>query len=71
MSDQNVETLSSVVAVFAILFLALVGIWDVYALLSKGRYATVTTHFQEWSRTWPLFPFVIGMLVGHLFFPSR
>lgn len=47
-----------------------VGIFDIAALFSAGRVATVTTHLISWSRAYPFVPFSVGLIMGHLFFPA-
>lgn len=46
-----------------------VGVVDLAALLSRGQILTVTEVVQLWSREWPIIPFAVGVIIGHLFFP--
>jgi hypothetical protein len=44
--------------------------YDGYAYLSHGQEATVSyIVITEWSRDYPAFTFMIGFIMGHLFWP--
>jgi len=47
--------------------LALCGLYDVWAGLRWGYDATVTAVVRDASGRWPIIPFGVGVLVGHLF----
>jgi hypothetical protein len=50
--------------------LAAVGGYDVFAALFLGRAATVSATILDLSRSHPILPFLIGVLVGHLLWPQ-
>lgn len=58
---------SFMIAIFVLSILFAVGIYDAYAMYANGSGDTVSTVFKTWSREWPILPFAIGVLVGHLF----
>jgi hypothetical protein len=69
-ADRNVLVPICFAALLVVLLLVIAA-WDLWALY-KGQPAwTVTAIIQEWSRQVPLFPVMVGIVVGHLFFPSR
>lgn len=47
--------------------LTLSGMYDLLAWLAWGYPATVTAVVRELSMRWPLIPFGVGVLIGHLF----
>lgn len=58
-----------ILAVLLLGNLFLAGIWDV-CFLSLGRpEATVSKILQGWSLNFPILPLLIGVLLGHLFWP--
>jgi hypothetical protein len=58
----------------SLLFLAIVAaiwLWDWFAVIKGRDGETVSATLSEWSRAWPILPFLIGILIGHLFWPHR
>jgi hypothetical protein len=58
----------------ALLFFAVlvaIGVFDFIALYSGGRNSTISAVVQQLSREYPLLPLAIGLILGHLFFPTR
>lgn len=51
--------------------LVVAGIWDVYCYYTDRSTDTVTSVLQEWVREMPILAVAVGILLGHLFFPSR
>ena len=50
--------------VFIILIVAL---WDCYVLSQGQQQATFSVVIYESSKKWPVIPFVLGFLCGHIF----
>ena len=50
--------------VFIILIVAL---WDCYVLYQGQQQATISVVIYESSKKWPVIPFVLGFLCGHIF----
>lgn len=50
----------------AVLFSA-VAVYDVLAIVNGGTEASISSTMIVWSYRFPLFPFVIGIVCGHLF----
>lgn len=46
-------------------------IWDVIAVLNREPNDTISAVIAGWSWKWQSVPFGAGVLVGHLFWPSR
>jgi hypothetical protein len=61
----------AVMAWWLVLQLALIGIWDVYCYLADVPTATVTAVVQGWVKDIPMLAIAIGVILGHLFFPTR
>jgi hypothetical protein len=49
---------------------ALLTVYDVWAV-TKGYDWTISATLLEFSRDWPIVPFVVGLLCGHVWFPNR
>ena len=45
--------------------------YDAAALVLGGVQATISRVILEWSRKYPIIPFLCGVLCGHLFWPQR
>jgi hypothetical protein len=69
MSTQHTP-IDTLLGGFLLVTLGVVGIYDLVALGSGGRWPTVSVRMQVWSREYPLLPFAAGLLIGHLFFPA-
>lgn len=47
-----------------------VGVWDIYAV-AKGRPEdTVSVTLHAWSIIYPILPLAIGLVIGHIFWPT-
>lgn len=58
------------VDIICLVVLTLVLAWDVY-LARKGEGNTLSFRWARWARQWPILPFAVGVLMGHLWFPNR
>lgn len=59
------------IAVFFIVVCALVGVYDSWVVIVQPEnYRSVSEWLVAWSSKYPILPLEIGILVGHLFFPS-
>lgn len=47
----------------------LLAIYDVFALLYWGEYATISYVLRESSYKYPIIAFLLGLLVGHALWP--
>jgi hypothetical protein len=55
----------------AMLFLAVaIGIWDIYATATEQPEAMVSRLLYSWSILYPILPFMIGVVIGHVFWPT-
>lgn len=48
----------------------LIAAWDVYAVYGPGPRYTVSAQIRDWASEWPVLPFLLGLLAGHLFWGS-
>lgn len=72
MGEPNaVERVRTFLAVGLIVWLAVVGLGDIWLGRRYGYAATVSAVIQDWARQWPVLPLLIGLLLGHLFWPLR
>jgi hypothetical protein len=58
-------------AVVLLVVLAVVGIYDVFAITSQGAWPTVSERLYEWCQHFPILPLFVGIVLGHVFFPLR
>lgn len=49
--------------------LGVIGCWDVYAYSIKQPGNTVSYILGSWGGEFPILPFSMGIIVGHLFWP--
>lgn len=60
--------MSTVTAVLMLAAVCLTGVVDIYATWSNQE--TVSQVISNWSREFPVLPLAVGLLMGHLFWPS-
>lgn len=65
------DTIGCLLAGFFLFATGLVGAYEVYALFMLPGDASVTFYLTGWSRQIPALPLVLGLILGHLFFPTR
>jgi hypothetical protein len=65
------DTIGCFLAGFFLVVVALVGGYEVYALFMLPGDASVTFYLTGWSRQIPALPLALGVILGHLFFPTR
>jgi hypothetical protein len=56
--------------VFIVGSVAAVTIYDVWAV-AGGYERTISATLLQAAKDWPIIPFALGVLSGHLFFPNR
>lgn len=56
---------------FIVAFAAVLGIYDTWTLAANGYDTTVSWVLYSKSKQWPVIPFSIGFLMGHVFMPNR
>jgi len=66
---ETAKQVSNWVLWVMMLAVAIVVVWDVYALTQMGRHVTVSTKIRELSQSYPILPFVFGAVIGHFFWP--
>lgn len=52
---------------FIVTMVALIAIFDVLQLVRKGSQATISHVLYTAAQRWPIIPFTLGVVVGHLF----
>lgn len=55
------------IVLFALL--VFIGVYDVWASYTLGRSATVSYVVQSWAIQFPILGVLIGIILGHLFWP--
>lgn len=51
--------------------IAVITIYDVFALIKGGTEASISYLLITWSYKYPMLPFTMGVLCGHLFWRMR
>jgi hypothetical protein len=59
--------LPALLAGLLLLLCAIIGVWDIYCTYGPGSQYTVSALLADWSRDWPMLPFLLGTLAGHIF----
>lgn len=65
---MKVKTLT--MYVIGLTVFALIG-YDFYAYLNAGQDATISNVMIEWSHDYPAMTFLMGFLMGHLFWQMK
>jgi len=45
---------------------ALLVIWDIGAVIAGGYQATISAVVLVWAKRWPIVPFGLGVVIGHI-----
>jgi len=60
---------ASVLAAVLVGLFVIVGVWDITCLYYGRRDCTVSSVIGGWAETYPILPFVLGILAGHVLWP--
>lgn len=55
------------VGVGIIVLMIVITVWDVIATVFPGRLRTISDVIRTWAERWPIVPFLVGVIAGHLF----
>jgi hypothetical protein len=64
---NEMDTMAFLFAMYLLFSLSVVGAWDIAAGLGWVAGPTVSALIRDWAIKWPMLPFAIGFLIGHLF----
>ena len=67
MSKEAQMSYVHVTRMLVVFIVAVVAAWDVYVIYQGQQEATFSVVLYESSRRWPVIPFVLGFLCGHIF----
>jgi len=67
MSKEAQMSYVHVTRMLVVFIVAVVAAWDVYVIYQGQQEATFSVVLYESSRRWPVIPFVLGFLCGHVF----
>ena len=56
---------------FIITTFVLIAVYDVYAWIKGGTAGTISYAMIDWSYKYPIWPFAMGIICGHLFWRVR
>ena len=57
--------------IFIVIIVTVIFVVDAGFLALSGYNSTISWQLFTWSKEWPIIPFLIGVMMGHLFFPNR
>lgn len=57
--------------VFIVLAAIIIAVWDVFVIIKGGVEASISQTFITWSYNHPSMTFLMGFLMGHLFWRLR
>lgn len=70
MQEQLYDRAGFVIALIFVAMAHFIGAWDLWVTIGPGKGArTVSDFVCEWCKSYPIITLVIGMVLGHLFFP--
>jgi hypothetical protein len=58
-------------ALYFLFTLMVVGVYELYSLFFVDGNETVSHYLVEWSRQFLILPLAIGIILGHLLFPTK
>ena len=61
------DNMGFILAVSLLVLTMAIACWDFYAWRALGDSYTVSSYMRRWGREYPLLPFTIGVLIGHIF----
>ena len=64
-------SLRTVTGILILITFAVWLVWDVYAVIFGGVPATISAVITDFAYYSPAWPFIIGGLCGHWFFPAK
>jgi len=67
MSKEAQMSYVHITRMLVVFIVAVVAAWDVYVIYQGQQEATFSVVIYESSRRWPVIPFVLGFLCGHIF----
>lgn len=54
-------------AIFVIFLVVIIAVYDVFIIYKKGKYHSISAWIIRHSHSYPIFPFLLGVVCGHLF----
>ena len=67
MSKEAQMSYVNVTRMLVVFIILIVALWDFYVLYQGQQQATFSVVIYESSKKWPVIPFVLGFLCGHIF----
>lgn len=56
---------------FILSVIVLIGVYDIYVIYTAGTEASISNTMIVWAYKYPSFPFLMGFVMGHLFWRMR
>lgn len=54
----------------ALFIVALIAVYDIWTLVTRGYETTISAVTYNLSKRFPIIPFAIGVIAGHLWWPN-
>lgn len=62
--------LKSYTRIFIFVTVAVIAIYDVWVISKGGPETSISVMMQKWAYEFPPFTFIMGFVMGHLFWPG-
>jgi len=69
MSYRSRPVISFVLACVFLAIMCIIGVWDAYVLTIDPTSPTVSAVVRAFARDYPISALLVGVLIGHLFWP--
>jgi len=63
--------MKKITVIFIVAVIAIIIIYDVWALVAGGAEATISSVLLNESKNYPIIPFTLGVVCGHLFWENN
>ena len=71
MKRGSVDTASLTLAITLLVLVAIIGGWDIWVAFGTVEGRSVSEILYTWGQRFPPLVLLIGLLLGHLFWPVR
>ena len=61
----------NITILFCVILVIAVAAFDVYIIAKKGKKESISAHIIRASHNYPLIPFLLGIVCGHLFWSMK
>lgn len=59
--------IKNITKIFIVVSIVVIILFDMYVFMDGGTKATISWTMFTWAHSYPIFPFSMGVIMGHLF----